>query len=380
MYDASSKRFLSADPIGGSVLKPELFNPYLYCTDDPINNIDPTGMYMKGDEALGLSPEQTAAIEVCSDAWFAAQASGDQDGMNAAHAAADAIRYGQSIVNMANSYVLPPPGMFPYYNNPPGAYGILVNAITVGYPKLTPEQVLKTADEWGRAVGILATSVKQPVNDGESKYSDEYKELVREQSEAMVPIPAVIYGVDPVVVYMSLPSMLSNLSLDEFIDVMGPVWEAEFSQRTTKDAIRELAICFGGLMIFVAGYISAMYLTDFLLLNYDRLRDAAVQGVSQNTESLSVKPLAENQKLNNIIGNLYKGQSNPNMIGNGTTMDAVRNELLTGNPTGGTFHSIKAMESMNGLNNLINSGILSLSDQSIANALIDDLAKALAGQ
>ena len=52
MYDASSKRFMSADPIDGSILKPELFNPYLYCADDPVNNIDPTGMYMEGDEAL----------------------------------------------------------------------------------------------------------------------------------------------------------------------------------------------------------------------------------------------------------------------------------------------------------------------------------------
>ncbi len=54
-------------------------------------------------------------------------------------------------------------------------------------------------------------------------------------------------------------------------------------------------------------------------------------------------------KLRRIVDNLWKGADNPNHVGDGTTMDAVRNELLTGRPTEGKFHSIKARESMEAL-------------------------------
>jgi len=160
MYDAASKRFLSADPIGGSVLKPELFNPYAYCADDPINNIDPTGMYMPGDENLRLTSEQTAAIEVCSDAWFAAQASGDQDGMDAMHAAADAIR------NMTQTDLARSAGM--YSGNtayigltafPPSSMDILVAAIQKTQPALKLEQVRLTAKQWSGIVGTIAPRI-----------------------------------------------------------------------------------------------------------------------------------------------------------------------------------------------------------------------------
>ena len=53
---------------------------------------------------------------------------------------------------------------------------------------------------------------------------------------------------------------------------------------------------------------------------------------------LNIKPVATNQKLQNIIGNLYKGQDNPIKFGNGTTMDAIKNEIQTGIPTAGKFH------------------------------------------
>ena len=77
------------------MLKPVLLNAYLYCASDPINNIDPTGMAMLGDENLGLTPEQVAGIEVFSEVWFAARDRGDQAAMDAAHAGANDIRYGQ---------------------------------------------------------------------------------------------------------------------------------------------------------------------------------------------------------------------------------------------------------------------------------------------
>ena len=95
---------------------------------------------------------------------------------------------------------------------------------------------------------------------------------------------------------------------------------------------------------------------------------------------LDIKPVAANEKLKNIINNLYKGQSNPNRIGNGTTMDAIRSELATGKPTGGKYHSQKGQESIQGLRNLLDKGVLSAEDAYIAQKLIEDLTNALAGR
>ena len=74
---------------------------YLYCADDPINTIDPTGMYMPGDEKYSAS--QQAAIEDCSKAWFEAQSKGNQDGMDAVHAAANAISIAAEVDKICGS-------------------------------------------------------------------------------------------------------------------------------------------------------------------------------------------------------------------------------------------------------------------------------------
>jgi len=44
---------------------------------------------------------------------------------------------------------------------------------------------------------------------------------------------------------------------------------------------------------------------------------------------LDQRPKTNNSKLQNLITYLYKGQGNPNKIGNGTTMAAIRYELST---------------------------------------------------
>jgi hypothetical protein len=53
-------------------------------------------------------------------------------------------------------------------------------------------------------------------------------------------------------------------------------------------------------------------------------------------------PQVRHWKLRNIVDNLFKGTRTSNRIGDGTTMDAVRNELRTGRPTQGVFHTEKA--------------------------------------
>ena len=60
-------------------------------------------------------------------------------------------------------------------------------------------------------------------------------------------------------------------------------------------------------------------------------------------------PQVRDWKLRRIVDNLWKGAENPNHVGDGTTMDAVRNELRTGRPAEGKSHSIKARESIDAL-------------------------------
>jgi len=89
-------------------------------------------------------------------------------------------------------------------------------------------------------------------------------------------------------------------------------------------------------------------------------------------------PQVSSPKLQNIINNLYSGTTNPTRVGTGTTADAIRSELITGEPTGGKFHTIKGNESINGLNNwLARNPDASYADRLVAQSLLDDLRNAL---
>lgn len=95
----------------------------------------------------------------------------------------------------------------------------------------------------------------------------------------------------------------------------------------------------------------------------------------------AVRPATTDPKLTNLVNNIYKGANNPGRIGNGTTMDAVRNEVLTGRPTGGRFHTTKAMETLQGLQNWLNRNPgASQGDREVAQRLILELSNALKGQ
>ena len=64
-----------------------------------------------------------------------------------------------------------------------------------------------------------------------------------------------------------------------------------------------------------------------------------------------VTPKVTDPKLGNLVSDLFKETKVPKPIGTGSTADAVRNELLTGLPTHGRFHSQKAQEYVNSLTN-----------------------------
>jgi RHS repeat-associated protein len=54
-YDPHSGRFLSRDPFPGLLEQPVLLHPYLYGSADPINNIDPSGLFSVMDVTASLS-------------------------------------------------------------------------------------------------------------------------------------------------------------------------------------------------------------------------------------------------------------------------------------------------------------------------------------
>ena len=91
-------------------------------------------------------------------------------------------------------------------------------------------------------------------------------------------------------------------------------------------------------------------------------------------------PQVSSAKLQNLVDNLYKGTTNPNRVGNGTTMGAIRNEIATGIPTGGRMHTVKGQETLNGLNKwLWRNGAADYYDRLVAQSLADELATVLGG-
>lgn len=98
------------------------------------------------------------------------------------------------------------------------------------------------------------------------------------------------------------------------------------------------------------------------------------------TVDINVKPTVSNEKLKNIINDLYKGQGGANTIGNGTTMDAVRNEIFTGQATNGKFHTSKLMDYVNALEKRLRAGDLNQHDEVVVKALLEDAKNALIGK
>lgn len=112
-------------------------------------------------------------------------------------------------------------------------------------------------------------------------------------------------------------------------------------------------------------------------------RSVSVGGdvVAANTvDDILPTPRVSSQGLQNHIDALYKGTTNPSRVGNGTTMDAIRNELATGVPTAGRMHSIKGQERLNGLNNwLRRNPDVPYYDRLVAQSLADELSLVLRG-
>lgn len=95
--------------------------------------------------------------------------------------------------------------------------------------------------------------------------------------------------------------------------------------------------------------------------------------------NLDVKPEVSDIKTREIIEDIYSGQSKKSKVGNGTMMDAIRNELKTGKPTERKFHSVKAKNTIIALHGRLSSGKLHKVDKTIVRAIIKDLKAAISG-
>ena len=89
-------------------------------------------------------------------------------------------------------------------------------------------------------------------------------------------------------------------------------------------------------------------------------------------------PAVADPKLDGLIGPLYRPNAT---VGSGSTAAAVRQELATGQPVGGAFHSQKAEDSIRALEKWLDKNPeASLGDRAAAENVIRDMRNALEGR
>jgi hypothetical protein len=100
---------------------------------------------------------------------------------------------------------------------------------------------------------------------------------------------------------------------------------------------------------------------------------SAPKGVSQ--------PTVTDPKLQNLVNDLYKGAKTDSPIGTGSTADAIREELATGQKVGGRFHTQKGQEYARALQKWIEKNPnASTADKTAAQQMLNDLLSALEGK
>ena len=92
-----------------------------------------------------------------------------------------------------------------------------------------------------------------------------------------------------------------------------------------------------------------------------------------------LKSSAKNPKLKEVINQLWRPEK-PGYIGNGGTADFVRKQIRYGLSLGQTDHIVKAKERLKNLQKIMASGQLDENDYALANAIYNDLKKALNGK
>ncbi len=110
--------------------------------------------------------------------------------------------------------------------------------------------------------------------------------------------------------------------------------------------------------------------------------DAANVAVSESYKdslrAVMSKPATSNPQLTSLIDDLYRENA---VVGSGSTAAAVREELLTGRPVGGAFHSQKAADAITSLGKWLEKNpTAALGDRAAAENVIKDMKNALGGK
>jgi hypothetical protein len=93
------------------------------------------------------------------------------------------------------------------------------------------------------------------------------------------------------------------------------------------------------------------------------------------------RPTVSDPALRRLVRDLYKGKGSPSQLGTGSTADAIRSELRTGQPTQGIFHYQKGQQYANALCNWLQQHPnADPADRSAAQDLLHDLTEALHGR
>ena len=117
-YTPSMGRFMTADPFGGSLLKPQSLNRYAYALNDPCNQIDPFGLkstcklnlkiQTAGD--VTLSEAEKAAITNRINSLLASAQLPDRDGVQVQPSysgeADYTLKFGPSVIKIEAQYLL----------------------------------------------------------------------------------------------------------------------------------------------------------------------------------------------------------------------------------------------------------------------------------
>ncbi|WP_328995309.1 hypothetical protein OG394_12065 [Kribbella sp. NBC_01245] len=107
---------------------------------------------------------------------------------------------------------------------------------------------------------------------------------------------------------------------------------------------------------------------------------AKLAPAAKSVDNILPTPQVGSTKLQNLVDNLYTGTTNPNRVGNGTTMDAILNEIAMGVPTRGRMHMTKGKETLSGLKNwLRRNPDAAYYDRLVAQSLTDELSLVLRG-
>jgi hypothetical protein len=110
----------------------------------------------------------------------------------------------------------------------------------------------------------------------------------------------------------------------------------------------------------------------------DAADPAAFQAYKDGLRAAMERPSTSDPGLSSIVDDLYREHAS---VGSGSTAAAVREELLTGQPVAGKFHSKKAADSIIRLSKWLEKNPTALpGDRAAAENIIRDLQNALKGQ